>query len=51
MGLPLVPGAKGRRLRYLDDFFENLGCKSDFLGLLVQKVDGFLVKKVDGFDT
>ena len=36
-----VPRAKGRRIRYLDDFFGNLECKSVFLGFLVQKVDGF----------
>ena len=37
----MVPGAKGRRVGYLDDFFENLGCKIDFLGHLVQKVNDF----------
>ena len=36
-----VPGAKARRVRYLDDFFENLGCESATLGFVVQNVDGF----------
>ena len=41
IGLPWSTGSKGRRIRYLDDFFGNLRFSVDSLGLLVQKVGGF----------
>ena len=46
----MAPGAKGRRLRYLDDFCGNLGCTSPSLAFVVQKgAKGRRLRYLDDF--